>query len=150
MTSWRSGPLQIFLLGAPTLRKAFSLFLAGQIRKRPSLSLMAIPGRCLQGEMRIDEMWPRKADKIGATGSEDRVDLIPSGDVSNRHGWNPDLVSYLLGQGSLEHTAIDRLGCRCGLARRNIHDIAAILLQHSRYPDRIVTCHAAVTDPVGR
>src|SRR5688500_11408565 len=53
--------------------QAERLFLAGQVRGWPGLGVVAVCGRRIEREVRVDEMRSRNRTEIGAAAGNDRV-----------------------------------------------------------------------------
>ena len=83
-------------------------------------------------------MRPGERDQIGAAGGEDRIDMVGLVDVADRHGRDPALVADLVGEGGLEHAAVDRLAIGPGLARRDVDQVGAGLPEGAADLDRLV------------
>src|SRR5712672_1028225 len=63
-----------------------NLLLARQILGRAEYGVGAVPGRGLQRERWIDQMWAAERHQIGPARGEDGIDLISRGDVADAHG----------------------------------------------------------------
>ncbi len=95
-------------------------------------------------------MRPCEADEVGATGHQDRVDVVGLVDVADRHRRHAGLVADAVGERRLEHAAVDRPGADRGLAGRDVADVDAGLLEHARDLDRVFRLDAVGADPVVR
>src|SRR5687768_17943902 len=72
---------------------------------------------------------PGERAKVGAPGRDDGVHMIDLEDIAYRDRWNVNLVADLVGEGRLEHPAIDRLFGLGDLARGYVHKVDARLLE---------------------
>src|SRR5713101_5316321 len=73
-----------------------NLLLARQILRRAEYGVGAVPGRGLQRERWIDQMWTAERHQIGAACGENGVDLIGRRDVADAHGGNARFVADLV------------------------------------------------------
>src|SRR5258705_5014678 len=94
-----------------------NLLLARQILRRAEYGLGAVPGRGLQRERWIDQMWAAERHQIGAARGENGVDLIGGCGVAGAPGRQPRLVAGLVGGRGLERAAIYLLWVPPGLSR---------------------------------
>src|SRR5258707_15435712 len=75
-----------------------NLLLARQILGRTEYGVGAVPGRGLQRERWIDQMWAAERHQIGPARGEDGIDLISRGDVADAHGRDARFVADLVGE----------------------------------------------------
>src|SRR5258708_17435571 len=100
-----------------------NLLLARQILRRAEYGVGAVPGRGLQRERWIDQMWAAERHQIGPARGENGVDLIGGCDVSDAQGRPPRFVSDLVGGRCLEHAALYWLGGPPRPSRRDNYPI---------------------------
>src|SRR5262249_25380019 len=117
---------------------AENLLLAGEILRRTMDARSAVPGRRLHRKIRVDEVWARQRDEIGAPGGDDGVDLVGGRDRADAHRGERGLVADLIGERRLEHAAEDGLRVGDGLSGRHVDEIATSVRERARDLDGIV------------
>ena len=93
--------------------------------------------------IRIEEVRAGEHAQVGASRRDDRVHVHVGRDVSHRHRRHADLMADSIGERRLEQPAVYRPLIGYRLSRRNVDDVAAVCLQHSRDRDGIVRLHSA-------
>src|SRR5215472_9658675 len=83
------------------------LIAPGVIRRRPGLAAVAELGGGMERPIWVGKMRPSEADQIGASGHQDRVDVVRLENVANRHGGHAGLVADAVGERRLKHAAVD-------------------------------------------
>ncbi len=77
-------------------------------------------------------MRTRDRAKIGATGGDNRVDVIALENISNRDRRNPHLVANAIGKWNLKHPAVHRPLVLAHLARGAVDHIGARAFEEPR------------------
>jgi hypothetical protein len=81
--------------------------------------------------------------QIRSARRDDGVHVHVRGDIADGHRRNVHLVTNPIGEGRLEQPAVRRFLIGHGLTRRDVDDIAAVLLEHRRDRDSILRFHSA-------
>jgi len=70
-------------------------------------------------------MRARQRHQVGATGGKYRIGMVRLINIADRHGREPRFVAQFVAERSLEHSAVDGLRARPGLASGNIDQVGA-------------------------
>ena len=77
----------------------------------------------MQGSIWVRQMRTSDTHQVSPPSHEDRIDVICYVDIANAHRLGASVVAYTVRESNLEHTAINRLILRDGLARRNVENV---------------------------
>src|SRR6516165_2515284 len=125
------------------------LVFTGQILLGAEHPFRAVPGRSLQRERGIDQMWSTERNQIGTTGGQNRIDLIGAGNIPHAHGCKASFVADLVGEWRLEHATKDGLRLAHSLTGRDVDQVDARFGERPRDKNGVIAGDAALR-PVGR